>query len=641
MMQKGRQAVSSGLGRAESGLASAAEGARLRSVNPANIMGPAKPVLSGFEYKVPGAVNAEGVYGPTKTYRPGAKTMAMGEQYAGYHPEARKMMNESIIKQLGPEHGSAMIKQLESSLPGEAKGNWFTRTLSHPVGGTLLPMGLMMGIDPAMRMFSGPDEQQQRVQAAQGMGMRLGQAASLGDEAGFQRVLGSQGMHPAIGGALQRMWADPQLRQHLANPDAASNVVYQMHQHLGLNPNLTGDQLAQVVLGQIGGGKQGMVKRAQGDASSQPTSTSTFGAGRGKDISPSGPRTYSSSGVGKAHLSTGADINTGPQSVQAKTPHGIGDVTSPTRPPGGPHLTNPQHSAAGGSMAAIRTPAKPVPPGFDRPAPGWRGMKYTAASYWLKQAACKRAAEEEGLDEPTKGRALARLGGLGLGIGSTLPVGPIYEHVVPAGHQFDPAHMSDLAKAVGVDPTRIRYQHDSPLGPAYSPHGTEHHIHPGANPRVATGVMAHELGHARVQEMLQRRLGQRGSEAALLMGTSLPAQVGGLGGLIGGAFGSRRGALAGSLITLPTLLNEMAASHLGGRGMLRHFPSAGAGERVKSYLSAWRGVPSYGLMTAMPWLGYGGNRLVHHLRGDDVSKQGSAPLTLWRVKQARAGRPFA
>jgi hypothetical protein len=109
-------------------------------------------------------------------------------------------------------------------------------------------LGLLMGAQPAVEMAMGGhgNPQQDRADAARHVGMSVAQAASLGDDQGFQKVLSSPGMHPAVGDAHNRMW-NSRSRPVLANQDAAANAVYQMHQHLRLNPNLTGAQLTQIM----------------------------------------------------------------------------------------------------------------------------------------------------------------------------------------------------------------------------------------------------------------------------------------------------------------------------------------------------------------------------------------------------------
>jgi hypothetical protein len=112
-------------------------------------------------------------------------------------------------------------------------------------------MGAFEAIPAIRNTIAGPDPKQQAISAAQGSGMQLAQAASLNNQEAFNKVVGSAGQYPAVAGALQQLWNNPATRQHLANQDTASNAVYQMHQHLKTNPNLTGEQLGQVMLNQL------------------------------------------------------------------------------------------------------------------------------------------------------------------------------------------------------------------------------------------------------------------------------------------------------------------------------------------------------------------------------------------------------
>ena len=131
-------------------------------------------------------------------------------------------------------------------------------SMENPWTAQMLPLGVLMGAPMALDAMKGEDPQQARIRAAQGAGMHLAQAASLNDPAAFQQVVGSKGMHPAVSQALTAMWQDRRYRPMLANQDAAANLVYQMHEHLRTNPQLTGQQLAQVMSNQT----MGSVKRA-------------------------------------------------------------------------------------------------------------------------------------------------------------------------------------------------------------------------------------------------------------------------------------------------------------------------------------------------------------------------------------------
>ena len=157
-----------------------------------------------------------------------------------------------VSKVRGAPAASAIPEQFQAMARGTPAPGRIARVLENPMA----QMGLFMGAQPAIEgvgsLLSGPDPQQQAAKASQNVGMRLAQAASLNDPAGISSITGSQGQHPAISQALTSMWSNPQTRQMFSNQDVASNAVYQMHQHLKLNPQLTGDQLATVVGNQMG-----------------------------------------------------------------------------------------------------------------------------------------------------------------------------------------------------------------------------------------------------------------------------------------------------------------------------------------------------------------------------------------------------
>jgi len=128
------------------------------------------------------------------------------------------------------------------------------------------------------------------------------------------------------------------------------------------------------------------------------------------------------------------------------------------------------------------------------------------------------------------------------------------------------------------------------------------------NPEISKGILAHELGHAKSFDYLHRLGGHnlnRANAAAMAAGK--------LSGMAGGLVtpfldpdkGGYQTAMITSLMTAPLLANELAASHLGGRGMMRMHPNTSA---FKNYLSPYRGVPTYMMGTAAPWIGYGVRR---------------------------------
>jgi hypothetical protein len=191
----------------------------------------ARPILSGMGKRVAGV----GSY--LKSFGKSAPVMSMGDVMAGKGNHASSL--------------GSMHRGLDAAEAARGAGPaWYSP--NHQVG----MLGTMMVAPPliegGINMLRGQDPQQQKIQAAQRMGMGLAQAASLGDEGAFGQITGTKGMNPAVSQALQHMWANPETRQHLANQESAANLVYQMHQHLGMNPHLDGAQLAQVMSNQMG-----------------------------------------------------------------------------------------------------------------------------------------------------------------------------------------------------------------------------------------------------------------------------------------------------------------------------------------------------------------------------------------------------
>lgn len=174
------------------------------------------------------------------------KVQQQSQDWSRYAPEVRDAGKQQIVKDFrDPLMASRVIHHLDSLAPPPAKGFW-ERPSGQLAMGTI-PIAGLMGAEPLIGALSGPDRGQQQVGAAKTIGMHLSQAAALGDRQAFQRVVSQPGMHPGVAGGLQALWADRHGRQALSNPDTAANAVYMMHQHLQTNPNLTGEQLAQVV----------------------------------------------------------------------------------------------------------------------------------------------------------------------------------------------------------------------------------------------------------------------------------------------------------------------------------------------------------------------------------------------------------
>jgi hypothetical protein len=220
----------------------------------------------------------------------------------------------------------------------------------------------------------------------------------------------------------------------------------------------------------------------------------------------------------------------------------------------------------------------------------------------------------------TVGANLAYLAPYGLGDPMSMLSG---KYLARAGKEYDPATFDEIVGHSNLKPSEVVHVAD-PFSPhvaaaipgtragglktvddalkALSPEKPKAHTLVISEPTIAQGTMAHELGHSRLQSKLY-------SKSRLLgkMNAFHPAvgQVGMLGGSIGGSFGHMPTAIAGTAITLPQLLNEILASHIGGRTMLRTHRPKGFGGKLKNYLSAYRGVPTYAIGASMPMGSYG------------------------------------
>jgi hypothetical protein len=190
--------------------------------------------------------------------------MVTGQQLAQHwptlEPAIRDEWTRKLLAKYNPVQAQRHLAALNATLPKERVPGMFERAMGWGggLGGMAMLTGGMMAAEPVFSAMRGPDRQAQQVQAAQGMGMHLAQAASLNDENAFHRIVSSPGMHPTVSQALTSMWGDRGARTALANQDTAANTIYQMHQHLQTNPQLTGDQLASV----MGHQKLGAEKRA-------------------------------------------------------------------------------------------------------------------------------------------------------------------------------------------------------------------------------------------------------------------------------------------------------------------------------------------------------------------------------------------
>lgn len=136
-------------------------------------------------------------------------------------------------------------------------------------------------------------------------------------------------------------------------------------------------------------------------------------------------------------------------------------------------------------------------------------------------------------------------------------------------------------------------------------------------PRVARGVAAHELGHAAVGDRLRRLGGDNlavGNQllmgAGKLLGGFSPLGV----ALSGNDDNAWRWAQAGTVAHAPVMLNELAASHIGGRH-LAGYHGGGWRPRVGNYFSAYRGVPSYAITGALPMSTFGARKLYKYVTG--------------------------
>ena len=162
---------------------------------------------------------------------------------------------QKIMQEHGADAGP-IIKELSGTLPKEtwmqATGKEL-RNQAPMIGAMTLAPPLM---DAGSNAIFGHSDPQAKARAAQQVGMHLAQAASLNDQEAFQQTINSKGMNPQVSQALQLMWQDENMRGSLANQDTAANTVYQLHQHLQTNPNLTGQQLAEVMRHQKAGADQ-------------------------------------------------------------------------------------------------------------------------------------------------------------------------------------------------------------------------------------------------------------------------------------------------------------------------------------------------------------------------------------------------
>ena len=152
--------------------------------------------------------------------------------------------------------------------------------------------------------------------------------------------------------------------------------------------------------------------------------------------------------------------------------------------------------------------------------------------------------------------------------------------------------------------------------------------------REPRGIIAHELGHARLANMgLNRQW--------MLGGIAHGATAGIIGGSVLGSHGWLPGAIAGTALTLPQLLTESAASHIGGRAAARVLgPRATFGQRTRAYLGAHRGLPTYAAQTALPMAGYAARKLVDKIRGKEAAAV-QAPSALPSSGPQPIGKPLA
>lgn len=176
-----------------------------------------------------------------------------------------------------------------------------------------------------------------------------------------------------------------------------------------------------------------------------------------------------------------------------------------------------------------------------------------------------------------------------------------------------PAQIAELARGAGVDPAGVAVSPTMPLvGPGYVPANqfpTEGAMIRGKmwkapasakdilmlDQTTSPAVIAHELGHARIRKHVGKA-----QQLARLLGN-----LGIIGGTVGGGFGSKRLAIAGTVAQAPMLADELGASHIGGRSMLRrHEQPEGFWAKTRSYLSPFQGIPSYLLAAAGPTIGY-------------------------------------
>jgi hypothetical protein len=157
---------------------------------------------------------------------------------------------------------------------------------------------------------------------------------------------------------------------------------------------------------------------------------------------------------------------------------------------------------------------------------------------------------------------------------------------------------------------------------------------------AAAGVTAHELGHAKTFEKMRNVFGNRSNKINAMMYPGGMAGMG-IGTLVAaltdpGSTAHNIATYGGTASMMPMLAHEMSASHLGGMGLLKHYRPQGMMSRAGTYLSAYRGLPTYALAATSPLVTSGVKHWMNR------NKEAAARLGIYVDLDAEAtsNRPF-
>jgi hypothetical protein len=121
-------------------------------------------------------------------------------------------------------------------------------------------------------------------------------------------------------------------------------------------------------------------------------------------------------------------------------------------------------------------------------------------------------------------------------------------------------------------------------------------------------TLAHELGHAKNFKSLgpKRSRVYAGTRVGGSIGSQLAALVAAIQASTGDGDAGRTAGVIGSTAMLPTLLEETIASGRGSKGLYKFLRSSGTGAAKAALQSAgsFKGVPTYAVATAIPYLAY-------------------------------------